>query len=919
MQPAVGPDLNAAIARAADPTHARLIIEQLLEANPALSEVWATHPNSREATVAVVCASRSLTRALSTRPELISTLADCDTPLTHVALRASLTDALDAAVAPMEALRAWKQEQLLRIAARDLLGFADLPTVGRELAALAEMCLAGALRIAEPTIPFAIIGMGKLGGAELNYSSDVDVLFVHDGPLAEGERIAKAVLTAMTKPMPQGIVFRTDANLRPEGRSGALSRQLVGYQAYWDQWAQAWERQSLIKARPVAGDVALGNAFTEAAQHFVWNDALDPDAIRSVRAMKQRSEALLRQQGRDTTELKRGTGGIRDIEFAVQILQLVHGRHDPALRRAATLDALDALARGGYIEREDAVRLDESYQWLRTVEHRLQLVDEQQTHTLPGDPAAGMRLANVLGFRSSPEATAWEHFSVSHRAYTQTVRTIHERLFFRPLLERMADTGPLSAAAASDRLAAFGFLDAQRTRTAVEELSRGHGRRAQLMEQLLPLLLDWSSVTPDPDLALLQLRKLLEDENRARMTIAAFRDVPDAAERTCTLLGSSRLLGDALIRQPEYVAILGDDVALQTPRSLEALVHDATATLQWRGDDAERQRALRRFKRREFLRIATRDVLGFADVASIGKELTALADATLTAALGALAPEIPFAIIGMGRLGGGELSYASDIDVLFVTQDSSQQAAAEQLATDLLEEISAITPEGQAFRIDLLLRPEGNNGPLARSIDGYREYYARYAATWERQALVRARAVAGDPQLLNAFLDLAHETAFRPALPEDDRREIRRVKARVERERIPTGEDPQLNLKLGRGGLVDVEFTAQLLQLEHGGNSPHLRVPGTVDALESLRDAGVLGADDADALVEAYRHCERIRNARYLMTGRPIDSLPTVPEDAQKLGRLLGYLDRPQADVREDYKRLTRRARAVVERVFYGS
>lgn len=913
------PDLIVALDRAADPTHARVVLAQLLDTHPALADTWAATPEARDATIAVACASRSLTRALMAHPDLTDHLIDLERRDAPAALRADAVRAITEADDPADALRAWKQAQLLRIAARDLLGLSDLPMVGRELAALADACLAAALATTAPTIPIAIIGMGKLGGNELNYSSDVDVLFVHDGPLDEGERVAKGVLAMMSKPTARGIVFRTDANLRPEGRSGALSRQLVGYQAYWDQWAQAWERQSLIKARPVAGDAALGAAFAEAAQTFVWSDVLDSDAIRSVRAMKQRSETLLRERGLDATELKRGTGGIRDIEFAVQILQLVHGRHDPALRRATTLDALDALANGGYVERDDAEQLDQAYRWLRTVEHRLQLVDEQQTHTLPSDPDAGLRLANVLGYRSSPEATAWEHFLATHRTCTRTVRTIHERLFFRPLLERMADSGPLSAAAAAERLAAFGFGDVARTRAATQELTSGHGRRAQLMEQFLPLLLDWSSITPDPDLALLQLRKLLADSDRARTVMAAFRDIPNAAERTCALLGSSRLVGDALIRQPEFVAVLGDDDALRDVRTLDALRHDAAATLQWRNNDTERQRALRRFKRREFLRIAARDLLGFADVVTVGEELTALADATLASALDALAPTIPFAIIGMGRLGGAELSYASDIDVLFVTKDTSHQHEAEQLATDLLDEISAVTPDGQAFRIDLLLRPEGNNGPLARSIEGYREYYERYAATWERQALLRARPVAGDPELLATFMELAQTTTYQPTLADDDRREIRRVKARVERERIPVGEDPQFHCKLGRGGLVDVEFTAQLLQLELGGATPSVRVTGTVAALDALRDVGALADDDAAALTEAYRFCERARNSRYLLTGRPLDSLPTVPEDAQKLGRLLGYLDRPQSDLREDYKRLTRRARAVVERVFYGN
>jgi len=911
------PLLLAAIDHATDPIHAHAVMDQLAELAPEELATMATHAAARDACVAVICASRSLTRAFLREPALLGTLLTLDGEPTESALRADVAHTLAGASDPADALRRWKQRELIRITARDLLGLADLASVGRELAALAQACLHGAVLIAAPTIPFAVIGMGKLGGRELNYSSDVDVLFVHDGPQAEGERAAKAVLVAMSTPMPSGIVFRTDAALRPEGRAGALSRSIDSYYAYWDQWAQAWERQALIKARPVAGDAALGERFATTAFPFVWSSDLDPDAVRSVRAMKARSEELLRNKGLDTREIKRGTGGIRDIEFAVQILQLVHGRHDETIRSPNTLTALDALATGGYIERDDAEQLDSAYRWLRTVEHRLQLVDEQQTHTLPVEPMAQTNLAHTLGIRGTELDSAWEQFQSEHRIYQRDVRAIHERLFFRPLLERLADTGPLSPEAATDRLAAFGFVDAERTRTAVKELGAGHGRRAQLMQQLLPLLLDWCSTTPDPDLALLQLRKLVDDEDRARPVIAAFRDVPNAAERTCIVLGASRVVGDALIRQPEMVAMLGDDAFLAEARTADELLHEALATLEWRTDESARRRALRYFKRREFVRIAARDLLGFCEPGRVSPELSNLADAAFEAALRALQPAFPVAVIGMGRLGGRELSYASDVDVLFVYDGTNDHAAAEAIAAAVVEQIGALTPEGQTFRVDLALRPEGKGGTLARSLDGYREYYAQYAMTWERQSLVRARAVAGDPDLAAAFVELANATAYRDPFPEADAREIRKVKARVERERIPPGEDPQLHLKLGRGGLVDVEFTAQLLQLQVGGSDKTVRTPSTIGALVALRDAGALSSDDCVALLDAYQFCDRARNARFLLTGRAVDSLPSVPEDAQKLGRLMGYLDHPQVAMREDYKRVTRRARAVVERVFY--
>jgi glutamate-ammonia-ligase adenylyltransferase len=440
------------------------------------------------------------------------------------------------------------------------------------------------------------------------------------------------------------------------------------------------------------------------------------------------------------------------------------------------------------------------------------------------------------------------------------------------------------------------------------------------MQQLLPVILGWLSVTPDPDLGLLQLRRLAEGETRSTSLARTFRESPGAAERTCRLLGSSRLLGDALRRQPDFVEMLGDDEWLGREKSRDELIAEALGTLTWRASVEDRRKGLRRFKRREMLRIASRDVLGFATIEATERELAALADACIEAAVHAVHPPVPFAVIGMGRFGGAELSYASDLDVLFVYdgEDADDFRAAEQVATQLMDEIGGITPEGQTFRIDANLRPEGKKGPLARSLSAYRAYYERWAQTWEFQALLKARPVAGDAAVSERFAALIEPFVYRDPFTEDAVREVRRMKARIERERIPPNEDPSFHLKLGRGSLSDVEFTVQLLQLQHGARHPEIRSTSTIDALHRLRDAGLLEAADADALEEAYRFCERARNARYLLTGKPGDALPTDGREATRLGRLLGYEHRPQASLRDDYRRVTRRARKVVERVFYG-
>lgn len=915
------PGLISSLERSADAFAARAALERVLEAHPELAGELVEHELLRDAVVAVGCASRSLTAAIVNDGSLLAPLRDADAigaELDVIAYRASFATAPEDGD-PVRRLRRWKRREYLRIAVRDLLGFADLPTVGRELAALAEVCLGAALEAAAPEIPFAVIGMGKLGGSELNYASDVDVLFVHDGNTSEADRVARSLLATMSAPTPDGIVFRTDADLRPEGRAGPLSREVEGYEVWYRQFARPWEFQALIKARPVAGDTDLAARFVEVAQPFVWPDVLDPDAIREARTMKARSEAELRRKGLDERELKRGPGGIRDIEFAVQLLQRVHGRHDTSIRSATTLDALEQLADGGYVERPDGQRLADAYVFLRTVEHRLQLWDEQQTHTLPSDETARMRLARVLGYRDTPRATALELFETDHRDHQSAVRSIHERLFFAPVLDALAGAGPLPPEAVEERLAAFGFVDAAHTRAALQELTQGLTRQSRVMQQLLPVVLDWLSDTPDPDLGLLQLRRLAEGDTQARALAATFREQPGAAERVCRILGSSRLVGDALLRQPEIVDLLGDDDWLGRPRDATELMDAALETLRWRSDTNARQSGLRRFKRRELLRIAARDLVGLASIETTARALADLADACVEAAVRALEPEVPFAAIGMGRLGGRELSYASDIDVLFVYDGATPEefAAAEATATALMAEIGATTAEGQTFRIDANLRPEGKQGPLARSLDGYRQYYERWALTWELQSLLRARPVAGDRDLGERFLALVEPFVYRDPFPPDAAREVRRIKARVERERIPPGEDPEFHLKLGRGGLTDIEFTVQLLQLEHGAAHPEVRTPATMEALTRLRDAGLLAADDAAVLTDAYRFCERARNARYLVTGRPGDALPTGAP-ATRLARLLGYVHRPENELRDDYRRVTRRARKVVERLFYG-
>jgi [glutamine synthetase] adenylyltransferase / [glutamine synthetase]-adenylyl-L-tyrosine phosphorylase len=392
----------------------------------------------------------------------------------------------------------------------------------------------------------------------------------------------------------------------------------------------------------------------------------------------------------------------------------------------------------------------------------------------------------------------------------------------------------------------------------------------------------------------------------------AFRESPEAARRLCLLLGTGRLFADTFEHQPDMIPSLGHPDAL-APRPAGALQAASAHALEWRDHVEDRRLGLLRFKRREELRVAAADVLDLAESPEVtAGQLTALAEACVGAALDSLQPPLPFAVVALGRFGGAELSYASDLDLLFVYDGSTPAdfTAAERLGEQLVRFVAGASPPSRVYPVDLALRPEGKDGPLARSLDGYRAYYERWAQTWERQALVRARPVAGDAEVARRFMEIVEPHVWLDRLPDDDVREIRRMKARIERERLPAGDDPQFHLKLGRGSLSDVEFTVQLLQLQHG-----VRATGTMAALDALTTAGALSANDRDVLAEAYRFCERARNRLYLVRGTPGDALPSRPEQLTRLARSLGT---GPHELREQYRRTTRRCRAVVERLFYG-
>ncbi|HTX00908.1 MAG TPA: bifunctional [glutamine synthetase] adenylyltransferase/[glutamine synthetase]-adenylyl-L-tyrosine phosphorylase [Acidimicrobiales bacterium] len=898
--------VDAAAARSARPAAVRAALEWLLASYPDLGDELVAGGTLLTTVVAVLGASPALGRLLQSDPVALEVLRELDIP---VALPTLPSDPA-AGDGPGE-LAAWSRRELLRIAARDLTGLDALEPVGRNLAAMADGVLTGARALAEGSAEgLAIVAMGKAGACELNYASDVDLLLAGEGDPRPMLDIAR-------------LCFRVDLNLRPEGRDGPLVRSLDSYRAYWQSWAQAWERQALLKARPVAGPPELCAAFAEAAAELVWGERLGPDDVRELRRMKMRAEADVARRGLSAREIKRGPGGIRDVEFSVQLLQLIHGHDDEALRLPATLPALRELSRAGYVAHDDASTLESAYRFLRAVENRLQLAEGQQTHVVPADPDARHWLGRVLGLLDDPAASAAERFDGELRRWQAMARAVHQRLFFRPLLE--AFTGKLgqpplepqlSLEAAGERLAAFGFADTERARTALVELTRGMTRSSRLMQSLLPLMLEWQSLTPDPDLGLLGLRRLAAAPAARRDAIAAFRDSPEVARRVCTLLGTTPLVHEPLRRDPALIARLAAADGL-APRSRLDLLEQADETISWRNDTTQRQQAMSRLKSAEEAVVIAADVLGEADVDDVGRRLAELAEAVLAASLRAVGPRTSLAVIGMGRLGGSELSYASDLDLLLVlaSPDGGPPSAAEAAlgegdAERLLRFVNGETPARRIYTLDLRLRPEGRHGVLARSLEGYATYYRSRAGVWERQALLRARPVAGDATLAAAFIELARTVTLGEALTDDEMREIRRMKARIETERVPAGEDPEFHLKLGPGSISDVEWTTQLLQLRH-------RVPGTVTlaALDALVDAGAIEGGDAAALADSYRYCELLRNRLHLVQATTSDALPSAPDKLAVLARSLGA---HPSELRERYRQLTRRARRVTERLFYG-
>ncbi|CCF62514.1 bifunctional [glutamine synthetase] adenylyltransferase/[glutamine synthetase]-adenylyl-L-tyrosine phosphorylase [Nocardia cyriacigeorgica] len=845
-------------------------------------------------------------------------------------------------------LRKRYRDQLMLLAAQDLAATVEnepvLPyqVVGRHLTDLADAALTAALSVAvarvcrdEPCpVRLAVIAMGKCGARELNYVSDVDIVFAAEPADATAARLAAEMMS-----IGSAAFFEVDAALRPEGKAGALVRTLESHIAYYQRWARTWEFQALLKARPMTGDLTLGEQYRDALMPMVWSASERPDFVPEVQAMRRRVEDLVPADLRER-ELKLGHGSLRDVEFAVQLLQLVHGRVDDTLHVQGTVEALTALAAGGYVGRDDAANLTASYEFLRLLEHRLQLQRLKRTHTLPADDdEEGMRwLARAAHMRPDGRQDAVGVLRTEIRRNTVRVRRLHAKLFYRPLLESVvrldSDALRLSPDAAVRQLAALGYAAPEHALGHLRALTGGVSRKGRIQALLLPTLLEWLGDTPNPDAGLLAYRRVSEGLAEQTWFLRELRDEGAVAQRLMIVLGSSAYLPDLLINAPETIRMYADGPSgplLLGPQPEDVARGILTAAARY--DDPNRAvAAARSLRRHELARVASADLLGLLDVPQVCRALSSVWVAVLEAALraviraseaerGAPAPA-DFAVIGMGRLGGMELGYGSDADVLFVCdpRPGEDETKAVRWATGIAERVQRMLGAPSTdppLQVDAALRPEGRQGALVRTLASYAAYYEQWVQPWEVQALLRAHQVAGDQELGVRFLHLIDKVRY-PAggVSAESVREIRRIKARVDSERLPRGADPATHTKLGRGGLADIEWTVQLMQLRHAHEVPELHNTSTLEALDVIEQKGLLDPEDVDLLRQAWLIATKARNALVQVRGKPSDQLPAPGPQLSAVAYAAGWRNGDGGEFLDNYMRITRRAKGVVERVF---
>lgn len=967
----------AALAVTADPDLALLSTVRLIEAADAdtrmeLADLLTVDAERdpeaaqvRDRMLAVLGFSTALGAQLIAHPRLLQTIREADSIWAAQPQwrRAMMLEAVGAdpdapmpvAVGPapesIDIMRREYRRQLLAIAAVDLGANDPLQVIdwtATVLADLATAALDASVAIARSGMPdhgastkLAVIAMGKCGARELNYVSDVDVIYVvepspgSDDETANkiGTRLASATAAACSGPAQEPPLWQVDAALRPEGKQGPLVRTLASHIAYYERWASTWEFQAQLKARVAAGDQDLGQRYVEALRPMVWSAVERKNFVEDTRAMRRRVEELIPGNEADR-QIKLGKGGLRDIEFTVQLIQLVHGRSDDAIRSPGTIDATTELVDGGYIGRDDGARLLHCYRQLRVIEHRLQLRRLTRTHLLPDDE-------DELRVISRGARLPRDELQVLWRQIRREVRDLHEDLYYRPILPETArltaEEAVLAPAAGEARLAAIGYADPSGAMRHITALTDGVTRTARIQKQLLPVMLGWFAQGADADAGLLSFRRLSETLGGSPWYLKLLRDSTQTAERLASVLSTSRYASNALMLDPQAITWLASNEQL-TPLTRARLDAEMGAVI-GRAETAEHAgNRLRGIRRRELSRIALAEFLGLVTTEGAVGAISDVNDATLAAALmvaelrvrytqGIEEPPTAVAVVAMGRQGGREAGYGSDADVMFVHRPmkGASDSAATEYATAVVTQFRKLLSDvGQEppLPVDLDLRPEGRQGPVTRSFDSYVQYYSRWSDPWEAQALLRARVVAGPQELREDFTALIDQLRY-PAggIGVPGLREVRRLKARMEAERLPRGVDPARHLKLGRGGISDVEWTVQILQMQDGCQVKGLNTTSTLGALTAAMNADLITAKQAGELREAWILATRVRHAIVLFTGRDhgaqLDVLPTDRHVLAGVAQVLGYGQNNGDTLENDYLRVTRRARRVFDKVFY--
>jgi glutamate-ammonia-ligase adenylyltransferase len=967
------PRLLAELAAAPDPDMALNNLERLGSQgeHAAFLRLLTAHPGAIPLLARLGGTSQFLADTLRRYPTLLPWLLEARTMRQWLAdelaedLAASVK-AVERPEARLNALRRFKYRQLLRIGCRDILGDADLTVTTEELSHMADVCLGAAWSWARERLErlygapigaggaptgLAVIGMGKLGGEELNYSSDIDPVFVYgeDGETAGGEsgRIAngeffsqavRSIVDTLESVTEEGHVFRVDLRLRPEGRSGALILSVEGYRKYFADRAELWERQALIKARACAGDEAVAARFFEAVRPFVYRSGLDPAIVRAVREMKAQIDRALRGKDASHRNVKLGRGGIREVEFLIQAMQLLYGGDDPWLRERNSLRAIFRLTERGYLSHALGRELGDALVYLRTVEHRLQILHEFQTHTLPEEPRALGLLARRMGV-SGPPAAAARRFMVEHRRVTALVHRAFREFFAAP---PAAAARPLRIPSYT-ALKATGFTDPDRARQNLRLVLEGRPlipypvAAGRAVARLFPVLLDALWQSPDPDEALGQFERFVSAAGPRTAYLELLADRPELLTNLVRLCARGELLTELLIAQPELLNGLASPDTFAAHKRVPDFRRELAPVLAPRLAAGERADALRRLKQAQELGIIWRMLLGVTDAERFSLEMTALAEATLAVAW-MLALEqtvaqhggvprddrgrlVPAAIIGLGKFGGRELTTGSDLDLFVVYggagfTDGDPPVEAHVFYDHAVEALSGllsdITAAGVAFAVDLRLRPGSKGSGFATSDDALERYYREWADPWERQTLTRARLVGGDPRLGRSVRRRIRGLLYGPDAPPPDLKEMRALRERMERE-LGKETPGRFHVKFGRGGLVDVEFISQAFQMRHGARHPGLRRANTLHAIREIAAAGLLPAAESATLAEQYRFLRRVSLGLRLFGTRPSDTLELAGPNPARLAKTLEYPSRKE--FLEDYRRRIGWVRALYDRV----